>query len=483
MIGVPTRGSRWRTSRAAWIAGACLFLATACERVDIRPDVEATLSAEIPTVATVSWDLVNPGASGAFVEFGRDRDHDRRARAEVGQDGHAVAHLVGMKPDLDHQFRVVEVVDERPLVSRRWDIHTGELPLAVPAFSIEIHDPDRASDGYLVTSVFAQPSAALILDMDGDVVWAHQPDLDWEQLQITRALRSWVGEHVVYQAGVGYDTSVEYPELERKAVRVSLDGTRQDILPTPDAHHDLFERGDGGYTTLTLDIRTVEGQEIAGDRLVEFDLDGTQRQVWTVWDHFEFNPDLGYSPDLGWSHANAVDYVKGEGAYYVSLHNLDCIVKIDRTTGEQLWVLGGRESDFTLADGSTTLFQRQHQFVRLDDGILVFDNGTAENNDSRVVEYALDEATGAAELRWEFHLDPPRFNVAMGDVYRLPNGNTLITWSSLGQIDEVTPEGEVVWRLRSEIGKGFGFTMWRENLSNVVVYPGLETKEIDPANP
>ena len=61
----------------------------------------------------------------------------------------------------------------------------------------------------------------------------------------------------------------------------------------------------------------------------------------------------------------------------------------------------------------------------------------------------------------------------MGDVYRLPNGNTLITWSALGQIDEVTPDGEVVWRLRSEIGKGFGFTMWRENLSNIVPYPGL----------
>ncbi len=465
-------GSGWVLALAA----ACGLSIAGCERVDIRPDVAATVSADIPTVVTVEWDLENPGAAGAFVEFGEDRDHDRRARAVIDASGRARAHLVGMKADTEHQYRVVEVVADDPLVGPRRDVRTGEIPMALPAFTVEIHDRERANRGYIVTSIFGQPSAALILDMDGDVVWAHQPEGDWLQLQITRALRSRMGEYVVYHAGVGYDADAEHPELDRRAVRVSLDGTRQEVLALPDTHHDLFERGEGGYTALALDARTVDGQEIEGDRLIEFDLDGTQRQIWTVWDHFEFNPDLGYSPDLGWSHANAVDYDKAEGAYYVSLHNLDCIVKIDRATGQQLQVLGGRHSDFVLPDGTTTLFQRQHQFVRLDDGILVFDNGTAENHDSRVVEYALDEAAGTAELRWEFHLEPPRFNVAMGDVHRLPSGNTLITWSSLGQIDEVTPEGEVVWRLRSEIGKGFGFTMWRENLSNVVVFPGLSTR-------
>ena len=56
----------------------------------------------------------------------------------------------------------------------------------------------------------------------------------------------------------------------------------------------------------------------------------------------------------------------------------------------------------------------------------------------------------------------------MGSVERLPNGNTLITFSSLGQIDEVTPEGELVWRLRAEMGSGFGYSSWRNNLYDVV---------------
>ena len=34
--------------------------------------------------------------------------------------------------------------------------------------------------------------------------------------------------------------------------------------------------------------------------------------------------------------------------------------------------------------------------------------------------------------------------------------------SAVGQVDEVTPAGERVWRLHIEIGHGFGYTIWRE---------------------
>ena len=160
--------------------------------------------------------------------------------------------------------------------------------------------------------------------------------------------------------------------------------------------------------------------------------------------------------------------MRKHGAYYVSLRNFSTIVKIDRVTGEQLWSLGGESSSFKTAAGSTDLFHHQHQFTMVDDGIVVFDNGLVENSDSRAVEYRLDETAGTAELVWEHHNDPPLFCAVLGDVHRLRNGNTLITWSGLGQIDEVTPQGEVVWRLNSRMGNGFGFTRWRQVLFDVV---------------
>ena len=427
-------------------------------------------------MATAEWDLVHPDATGAFVEFGPAGVRERMARARIDDSGHARAFLVGMKPTTENNWRVIEVVGGERLRGHRHALETGSLGTSVPDLTVEIHDPLRASGGYVVTSTLSQPSTAIIVDADGDVVWAHRPSADWHQLHIPRVLRSRTGDWIVYHAGLGYQPGETEVVLDRMIVRIGLDGTGEETLRVPDAHHDVFERGGGGYTVLMYDWRTIDDQQIQGDRLVEIDLDGTQRQIWSVWDHFEYDPQNGSTADLDWSHANAVDYDRGDDAYLVSLHNLDCIVKIDRETGDQLWVLGGEHSTFQLPDGGTTLFQRQHEFELLDDGgIVVFDNGLPAGGDSRVVEYALDEQGGAAVFRWEYRLDPPRYNVALGHVDRLPNGNTLITWSALGQIDEVTPEGTVVWRLKAEMGSGFGYTTWRETLFDVFFDDPLES--------
>jgi hypothetical protein len=440
-----------------------------CGGADLDAEVVATVSERIPTVATVSWDEVSPDVRGAYVEYGPDRQHDRKARARIDASGRASAVLLGMKAGSTYQYRAVEMVGDERRTSRRRSLETGTLPAQLPDLSVTIHDEARASGGYVVTSAVSSPSVAMVVDPAGDIVWAHQPDLDFSKLHIPRVLRSRVGDWFVYHAALGLpDDTAEADLSHRLAVRVGADGSGEVHLPIPDAHHDLFEHGDGVLVALTEDVRDVAGHEVKGDRLVEFHADGSERQVWSVWDRFEYDAAEPYNATLGWTHANAVDYDKDEDAYYVSLYALDCIVKIDRVSGETLWVLGGEDSDFALPDGSTSLFGRQHQFEVLDDGIVVFDNGDPDAADSRAVEYALDAAAGTAALRWEYHLDPPRYNVALGDVDRLPNGNTLVTFSALGQIDEVTPEGEVVWRLRSEMGSGFGFTMWRQTLYDVV---------------
>lgn len=433
---------------------------------DISVDAQTTLSDRIQTVATVEWDVSDPDVSGGFIEFVDDDVARRKARAWIDDEGHARAVLMGMKPQRQYKYRVVERLQGKRYESRNYELTTGTLDSGLPELSVPVHDGARSSDGFVVTSLLGQVSVPVIIDPDGEIVWAHQPALDWKGINVLRVTHSQVGEWVIYNALEQEEEGVTDPR--RMIVRVSLDGEREAYYPVQDAHHDFFELSDGSLVVLEYEWRNVDGKDVRGDRLVEVSIDGSRRVVWSVWDHFSYQPDLVAEAGSGWSHANALDYVRKHGAYYVSLRNFSTIVKIDRVTGEQLWSLGGESSSFKTAAGSTDLFHHQHQFTMVDDGIVVFDNGLVENSDSRAVEYRLDETAGTAELVWEHHNDPPLFCAVLGDVHRLRNGNTLITWSGLGQIDEVTPQGEVVWRLNSRMGNGFGFTRWRQVLFDVV---------------
>jgi len=443
---------------------ASLALGAGC--ADIQVDARATLSDRIRTVATVEWEVDTPDASGGFVEFGTEDVGERKARAWIDGEGHARAVLLGMKPQRQYRYRVVEQRGGKRFHSKKYELTTGILDDELPELSVPVHDAERASDGFVVTSLLGQVSQPVIIDADGEIVWTHRPSLDWSGINVLRVTHSQVGEWVVYNALQQQEEGVTDPQ--RMIVRVSLDGEKEAYYPVQDAHHDFFELSDGSLVVLEYDWRTVGDEEVRGDRLVEVSIDGSRRVVWSVWDHFEYQPDQVEDAGTGWSHANALDYVRAHGAYYVSLRNFSSIVKIDRATGEQMWTLGGDGSDFRTVVGSTDLFRHQHQFTMVDDGIVVFDNGLIDAGDSRAVEYRLDETGGTAELIWEHHNDPPLFCAVLGDVHRLRNANTLITWSGLGQIDEVTPDGEVVWRLSSRMGNGFGFTRWRQVLFDVV---------------
>jgi len=369
----------------------------------------------------------------------------------------------------------VEVKEGNHLYSAQRDLQTGPLDVSILPSALEVVDPERSSRGYVVTSIFADRSVAVVLDSDGEVVWAHRPKLAWNNVHISRVAPSRAGEWIVYHAKEGQLDDVSAVTENHTIVRVSLDGNREEYYAVPDTHHDFIELGDGTLVVLRTHRRTLDGAVFDADDLIEILPDGSERMVWSAWDHYEFSAESMASADGSFTHANAVDYDRIEKAYYVSLRNLDSIVKIDRDSGALLWRLGGEHSDFALPGGDTSLFWHQHEFELLDDGIIVFDNGRPEGGDSRVVHYALDPAGGAVEVVWEHHADPPWYCPCLGDVHALPNANTLITWSAQGRIDEVTPQGDLVWSLRAGGGKRFGYAVWRQSLfgaGRVTVAPG-----------
>ena len=97
--------------------------------------------------------------------------------------------------------------------------------------------------------------------------------------------------------------------------------------------------------------------------------------------------------------------------------------------------------------------------------LVVFYKGPRENLDSNAVAYELNWKNMTAREIWRFASDPPLYSYGLGDADRLPNGNTLVTWSSLGQIDEVSPGGDVLWRLNTALGAAIGYIDWVETIA------------------
>jgi len=424
--------------------------------------IDWELSEVIPTVVNVRWATVEAPVDDAWVEFGYPDAYSFQAPAIDDGDGGFESTLLGLKPDTEVGFRAVATVGGQEVRSSVVSLVTGSRPPAVPSTSLKAQDADEASGGFVITSMISFPSYSVILDADGEVVWWYTPESLSDHTVIPTTALSQDGRSMVYLAsGI-----LEEEEGSRRAGpgRVRLDGTSEELVHANQSHHAMVELSDGTFAVLERDARVMDGEEIEGDRIVERRPDGTDTIVFSVWDHLSFDPTVLPEGALDWTHANALDITDEEDAYYMSLCNLDSIIKVDRASGDILWQLGGAESEISLPDGGRDLFDGQHQFEFTSDGVVVFDNGTGGDLQSRVVEYALDVEAGTAEFVWEYSPDPALFVYMLGDVARLPSGNTLVVWSTSGLLEEVTPAGEPVLEVSTPLGVAFGYARWTDSL-------------------
>ena len=463
-------GDVWSGRRLVSCTVACLLLtvgAGGCKGDDdddsAGPDeslytfeMETELSDLIPTVATVQWSVDAETVEDASVTFGLDGDFGQKAITTANDDGSYTSILLGMKASTEYTYRAVVVVEGETHTSESSSLVTGQIPPDLPVFEVPVHDEERMTPGFYTTSVIGgPPPTVIILDSDGDIVWWYQ---DMDQEFLVTVVRLTVDRQRMLYLGT-YSGDIESGNEERYLVWVNLDGTGEEMLQVPGAHHDIELMEDG-----TVAVIRSERQECGdanhehGTQIIEIGPDGTEELIWSAWDHFECVYDE--TTVGGWTHGNALDYDPVEEVYYLSLRAFDSILKIDRWTGEILWIMGGDLSDFATGEGETSLYVGQHQFQVLDGSIVVFDNGSIEDNNSRAVEYAFDETSFEVEDIWNHSNDPALYCYSLGDVTRLPSGNTLITWGPSGQLNEVTPQGEVVWQVNTPLANGLGYVEW-----------------------
>jgi hypothetical protein len=421
----------------------------------------ATIDEQVSTTVHLDWTVagVDLGSTvEAYVEVGPDEGYGTTLPATPTGDEAFTAHAWGLLPLTTYHARASVSAGDDPVRGTDVVFTTGGVPTELPTVTMTADDPAAASPGWLVTTLLTDGHRPVILDTDGTYRWWGTP-AD-AHVTVVRARLARDGHSVITLAeDDGYVIGEHYVSELRWT---PLDGGEVTSIAVDDAHHDFVERPDGTVAVITRTFHEHEGEWIAADAIVEVEPDGTERQVWSAWEAYEY--DLSVPTDeqaFDWTHANALDLDEDDDRYLLTLRHLDAIVAIDRATGAVAWQLGGADSDFTM-DGDEALdwFRQHHQFEQLDGGMLVFDNGQDEHVASRVIEYTLGETTVTPV--WRYVSDPPTNCYALGDVTRLESGNTLITWSTSGLIEEVTPDRAVVRRLSVQLGAGFGYTTWIE---------------------
>lgn len=227
--------------------------------------------------------------------------------------------------------------------------------------------------------------------------------------------------------------------------------------------HEFIHSKNGHSFLLSWDMQIVDLSGFGGDPeaqvegLVIQELDEKEDVVfqWRSWDHFKITDAVDI--DLT---TNVVSYVHGNGLdiasdinILLSLRLLNEITKINKSTGEIIWRLGGKNNQFEFINDAEQ-FCRQHHIQQLENGnYTLYDNGSCHLPQiSAAKEYQLDTINKKAELIWYYKHPNKMYCSTMGNAQRLPNGNTFINWGLIGNpnlpnITEVEPDGTIVFEL------------------------------------
>jgi len=399
-------------------------------------DIEEAPSTAIPTVGVVDWSTDLAGLTDARIEFTLDdpaADEANRGGGGVidvaGQTHRAL--LLGLKAQRRYTYRIVARSGDTVCTSPDRSLITGAIADASKiALTLTRAAQSTPAQGFIVTSDYVG-SFAYIFDTDGDIVW-----LSPAPAGCSRARMDWEGRNMWMLQVAGTQGS---PSDVR---RVSMDGT--DVLDhvagLDTAHHDLAVLPGGAVATLLW-----SGEVTEASTLVEWSPDGTIKTVAKLASNV-FTPMATY-------HANSVAYHAADDTYTVGDLNAGGFVKLTRS-GERVWQF---VSNDLLGNHGHHLF---------DDTLLVF---KARANPSLVYEYKLTESAGSLMASKTWSYDPGALGtLILGDVQRLPNGNTLIDYSLAAEMREISPAGAVVQTIQAFSPTGskrqLGYADFRQSL-------------------
>lgn len=185
----------------------------------------------------------------------------------------------------------------------------------------------------------------------------------------------------------------------------------------------------------------------------------------------------GYNSSDAWDyfHINSVDK-DSDGNYLISARDACAVHKIDGSTGEIIWRLGGTNSDFELGPEVEFCFQHHARFVSKDgdeEVISLYDNsahGTEDGHGHEVHTYKysrgkiinVNTATAKATIVQVFNPPDNLLSKSQGSTQLLPNGNVIVNWGSEGALTEFRADGTPIFHAYMDSGDlGLGVQNYR----------------------
>ncbi|MCK6502976.1 aryl-sulfate sulfotransferase [Myxococcota bacterium] len=366
---------------------------------------------------------------------------------EEGEGGSAV--LVGAGPLASLEWQVVVETDRGRVCSAPQQATAGAADPGIPELT-QTQAGETGGAFVIVPVIGASERHLVIIDRAGRVVWSQvMADNAYRALLARGGGAMWVG------------TPAFSDQDDAVIRRIALDGALTEQRGIQGGHTDLVELPDGTLAMLGWDIRERDGRRMLGDTVEELSPGGVQTRAWTVWDEYEPDLSVDYHSDFyeadpaveDWTHANGLHYADADGSYYVTLANLSLLARIDRATGALVWSVGATSPTIETPDG---LIENPHSVQRLDDGsYLVFNRG--KSSCSSVVRFTVDEAAGRASLVSRYESPDCLQVLFLGDARQAEDGNTYISWSSAGRLEELDASGGSVREVDLSLGAVLGF--------------------------
>ena len=308
--------------------------------------------------------------------------------------------------------------------------------------------------------VFITPASGpgpMVVDDAGDAIWIHptpgkrafnarvgtyksSPVLTWWEGALV--LGTGQGEYVL--------ADKSYAEVARVHAANGLQGDLHEFITTASGTalftvyaKRVIPEASPGPTQLLESI--VQEIDIATGRLI-FE--------WRSADHV--SPDESYvSPVAGqpfdYFHINSID-VDTDGNLLISARHTWAVYKIDRRSGDVMWRLGGKRSDFAM--GSGTEFSWQHDARRRPDGsITLFDDGSNGSKppteaQSRGLVLDVSESNHTVTLRQAYNHVFGILANSQGSMQTLPNGDVLVGWGDQPFLTEYAADGGTLFDAR-----------------------------------
>lgn len=329
----------------------------------------------------------------------------------------------------------------------------------------ELHPPTvtitQQASGTPPGDIFLSPinklgqAGPLILDGHGRPIWFHplsgstQAFGFQEQRYQGRPVLTW-WQGIVSSRGYGVGEDVAFDRAYRQVATVKAangySADLHDFVITPQGTALLF-----AYNPVHMDLSSVGGPH---DGVI---LDGVLQEVdirtglvvfeWHSVGHVDLH-DSYEKPSGGvfdYFHINSVQ-LDSDGNLLVSARNTWTVYKINHRTGQIMWRLGGKRSNFKM--GSGTRFAYQHDARRQPDGtITLFDNGATPqvHPQSRAIALKLDMNTRRAGLVGQWTHPTKLVAGSQGSVQSFQNGDRFVGWGAEPNLTEFNPRGQVLF--------------------------------------